>query len=119
RAGCCGHPEFPRPCASAPPGDGPRATMPRMTQPGTDSPHPYATLTPDVVLDALASVGLHGDGRLMALSSYENRVYQAVLEDGRRVVAKFYRPGRWSRAQILEEHAFAQELAEAEVPAVA
>ncbi|AVP56219.1 serine/threonine protein kinase [Pulveribacter suum] len=81
--------------------------------------HPYAALTPDVVLDALALVGLHGDGRLMALSSYENRVYQAVLEDGSRVVAKFYRPGRWSRAQILEEHAFAQELAGAEVPAVA
>ena len=101
------------------------ATMPRMTlphppePPAPDASHPYAALTPDAVLDALASVGLHGDGRLMALSSYENRVYQVVLEDGRRVVAKFYRPGRWSRAQILEEHAFAQELADAEVPAVA
>jgi len=72
-----------------------------------------------VVLDALASVGLHGDGRLLALSSYENRVYQVVLEDGSRVVAKFYRPGRWSAAQILEEHAFALELARAEVPVVA
>lgn len=80
--------------------------------------HPFATLTPDVVLDALASVGLYGDGRLMALSSYENRVYQATLEDGSRVVAKFYRPGRWSEAQILEEHAFAAELMDAEVPAV-
>jgi len=79
----------------------------------------YAGLTPDVVLDALASAGLYGDGRLMALGSYENRVYQAVLEDGTRVVAKFYRPGRWSEAQILEEHAFAQELAAAEVPMVA
>ena len=70
-----------------------------------DTPlHPYATLTPDLVLDALASVGLHGDGRLMALGSYENRVYQVTLEDGSRVVAKFYRPGRWSEAQILEEH---------------
>ena len=85
---------------------------------GTD-PHPYARLSPDQVLDALASVGLYGDGRLMALSSYENRVYQATLEDGERVVAKFYRPQRWSRAQILEEHAFAAELVEAEVPAVA
>lgn len=80
--------------------------------------HPFATLTPDVVLDALASVGLYGDGRLMALSSYENRVYQVTLEDGVRVVAKFYRPGRWSEAQILEEHAFAAELMAAEVPAV-
>ena len=80
--------------------------------------HPFATLTPDVVLDALASVGLYGDGRLMALSSYENRVYQITLEDGERVVAKFYRPGRWSAVQILEEHAFAADLMAAEVPAV-
>lgn len=80
--------------------------------------HPYARLHPDQVLDALASVGLHGDGRLMALSSYENRVYQVHLEDGARVVAKFYRPGRWSLAQIQEEHDFAAELAAAEVPAV-
>ena len=91
-----------------------------MTAPHTDDTlHPYASLTPDLVLDALASVGLYGDGRLMALGSYENRVYQATLEDGSRVVAKFYRPGRWSEAQILEEHAFSQELADAEVPVVA
>lgn len=87
------------------------------------SPHPYDALTPDVVLDALASVGLHGDGRLLALSSYENRVYQLWLEEpfegGSAVVAKFYRPGRWSDAQILEEHAFAAELVDGEVPAVA
>ncbi len=85
--------------------------------------HPYAHLTPDVVLDALATVGLHGDGRLLALSSYENRVYQAALEEPvlgcEQVVAKFYRPARWSDDAILEEHAFARELAEAEVPAVA
>lgn len=80
--------------------------------------HPYQSLTPDVVLDALASVGLYGDGRLTALSSYENRVYQIHLEDGSAVVAKFYRPGRWSEAQILEEHAFAAELMAAEIPAV-
>ena len=80
--------------------------------------HPFATLTPDVVLDALASVGLYGDGRLMALSSYENRVYQVTLEDGERVVTKFYRPERWSAAQIEEEHAFAADLMAAEVPAV-
>lgn len=78
--------------------------------------HPYETLTPDVVLDALASLGLFGDGRLMALSSYENRVYLVHLEDGQAVVVKFYRPGRWSDAQILEEHAFARELMAAEVP---
>ena len=88
-----------------------------------DARHPYESLTPDVVLDALASVGLYGDGRLLALSSYENRVYQVHLEDAFEgsaiVVAKFYRPGRWSEAQILEEHAFAQELQAAEVPAVA
>ena len=86
------------------------------------SSHPYQQLTPDAVLDALASVGLHGDGRLLALSSYENRVYQVHLEDEYEglaaVVAKFYRPGRWSEAQILEEHAFAAELMAGEVPAV-
>ena len=67
--------------------------MPTMNAP-PDTAHPYAALTPDLALDALASVGLYGDGRLMALGSYENRVYQVVLEDGSRVVAKFYRPGR-------------------------
>ncbi|MEO6974054.1 MAG: serine/threonine protein kinase [Rhodoferax sp.] len=85
----------------------------------TSPTHPYQSLTPDVVMDALASVGLHGDGRLLALSSYENRVYQIHLEDASAVVAKFYRPGRWSEAQILEEHAFAAELMAAEIPAVA
>ena len=84
----------------------------------SNAAHPYETLTPDVVMDALASVGLFGDGRLMALSSYENRVYQVHLEDGSAVVAKFYRPGRWSEAQILEEHSFAAELMAAEIPAV-
>jgi Ser/Thr protein kinase RdoA (MazF antagonist) len=80
--------------------------------------HPYQSLTPDVVMDALASVGRFGDGRQMALSSYENRVYQLHLEDGAVVVVKFYRPGRWRDAQILEEHAFAQELMAAEIPVV-
>jgi Ser/Thr protein kinase RdoA (MazF antagonist) len=80
---------------------------------------PYAGLTPETVLDALDTVGLRGDGRLLALNSYENRVYQVWLEDGGSVVAKFYRPGRWSDAQILEEHAFVHELAEHEIPAVA
>ena len=95
---------------------------PHESAPGAGE-HPYARLTPDVVLDALASVGLWGDGRLSALGSYENRVYQAGLESPAaghaQVVVKFYRPGRWSEAQILEEHAFAAELAAAEVPVVA
>jgi len=80
---------------------------------------PYARLTPDLVLDAITACGLWPDGRLLALNSYENRVWQAGLEEGAPVVAKFYRPGRWSDAAILEEHAFAHELAEAELPMVA
>mgnify|MGYP003756600755 CR=1 FL=1 len=89
-----------------------------MHDPMDNNIHPYQSLTPDVVMDALASVGLYGDGRQMALSSYENRVYQLHLEDGPVVVAKFYRPGRWSDAQILEEHSFSLELMAAEVPVV-
>jgi Ser/Thr protein kinase RdoA (MazF antagonist) len=80
---------------------------------------PYDGLTPDAVLDALESIGLRGDGRLLALNSYENRVYQVSLEDDSYRVAKFYRPERWSDAQILEEHAFGAELAEREIPVVA
>lgn len=82
----------------------------------------YSQLDPQQVLDALEAVGLHGDGRVLQLNSYENRVFQVFLEDAheghRAVVAKFYRPGRWSDAQILEEHSFALELAAAEVPVV-
>jgi Ser/Thr protein kinase RdoA (MazF antagonist) len=81
--------------------------------------HPYAALTPEVVLDALSALDMRPDGRLLALSSYENRVYQVWLDDDPPVVAKFYRPGRWSDAQIDEEHAFAKELAEREIPVVA
>lgn len=80
---------------------------------------PYTDLGPGGVLDALDAVGLQGDGRLIQLNSYENRVFQVFLEGGRVVVAKFYRPGRWSDAQILEEHAFAAELARAEIPVAA
>ncbi|HET9470903.1 MAG TPA: serine/threonine protein kinase, partial [Usitatibacter sp.] len=88
---------------------------------------PYSSLTPDAVLNALEGLGLACDGRLLALNSYENRVYQVGLEEALpgappsprpMVVAKFYRPGRWSDAQILEEHAFALELAAAEIPVV-
>ena len=77
---------------------------------------PFAGLDPDTVLDALDGVGLRGDGRLIQLNSYENRVFQVFLEDGRVVVAKFYRPRRWSDAQICEEHAFVNELAANEIP---
>jgi Ser/Thr protein kinase RdoA (MazF antagonist) len=80
---------------------------------------PYANLTPDHVLDAISTCGLYPDGRLLALNSYENRVWQVGIEDAQPVVAKFYRPGRWTDAAILEEHAFALELAEAELPMVA
>ena len=79
---------------------------------------PYGRLTPDVVLNAIDSAGLVTDGRQLALNSYENRVFQVGLEGGSFVVAKFYRPGRWSDVQILEEHGFIAELAEREIPAV-
>ena len=78
----------------------------------------FSNLDPQQVLRSLDAVGLRGDGRILQLNSYENRVFQVFLEDGRVVVAKFYRPGRWSEAQIVEEHAFALELAAAEVPVV-
>jgi Ser/Thr protein kinase RdoA (MazF antagonist) len=81
--------------------------------------HPYAGLTPDVVLDACDAAGFRADGRLLPLNSYENRVYQVWLEDGTSRVLKFYRPGRWSDAQIAEEHAFASELEQREIPVVA
>jgi len=80
---------------------------------------PYAGLTPDAVLDALEGAGLRPDGRLQALNSYENRVYQFGIEDEQPLVAKFYRPGRWTDAQILEEHEFVLELAAREIPVVA
>jgi Ser/Thr protein kinase RdoA (MazF antagonist) len=83
------------------------------------SVHPYASLKPEVILDAVESTGLRADGRLLALNSYENRVYQIGIEDALPVVAKFYRPGRWSEAAIREEHGFALELAAEEVPVVA
>ena len=79
---------------------------------------PFSALTPDFVLDALDSIGLRGDGRLLALNSFENRVYQAGMENGTSLVAKFYRPARWTDAAILEEHAFVAVLAEREIPVV-
>lgn len=79
----------------------------------------FEDLTPDLILDAIESVGIYAESGLLALNSYENRVYQFKAEDGLRYVVKFYRPERWSKAQIQEEHDFAFELAEAEVPVVA
>jgi len=79
---------------------------------------PFSELTPDIVLDALDSIGFNGDGRLLGLNSYENRVYQAGTEAGPPLIAKFYRPERWTDAEILEEHAFVAMLAEREIPVV-
>jgi Ser/Thr protein kinase RdoA (MazF antagonist) len=81
--------------------------------------HPYSRLAPELVLAAVDRIGYASDGRLLALNSFENRVYQVGVDDGAFVVAKFYRPGRWSDAAIREEHAFALELAEAELPVLA
>jgi Ser/Thr protein kinase RdoA (MazF antagonist) len=80
---------------------------------------PYQNLTPTLILDAVDGCGYRCDGRLLALNSYENRVYQVWLDDGRALVAKFYRPQRWSDVAILEEHAFAAELAGREIPVAA
>jgi len=80
---------------------------------------PFAGLTPDAVLDAAEALGLEPDGRLFALNSYENRVYRLGRVDAEPVVLKFYRAARWSDAQILEEHAYAIELAAAELPVAA
>ncbi len=90
----------------------------------TDSPtasdaHPYDALTPDVVCNAVETIGVVADGRLLALNSYENRVYQVGVEDREPVIVKFYRPGRWSDAAINEEHEFAAELQARDIPVVA
>lgn len=82
-------------------------------------PRPFAALTPDAVLDAAEAAGLAPDGHVFALNSYENRVYRVGRNAGPPVVVKFYRAGRWSDSQILEEHAFATELAAAEIAVVA
>jgi Ser/Thr protein kinase RdoA (MazF antagonist) len=84
-----------------------------------DAGRPYASLDPDCVLGALESLGLVPDGRFLALNSYENRVYQVWMDEGQPLVAKFYRPARWSDEQIREEHAFACELEDLEIPVCA
>lgn len=94
-------------------------TMPRSTVTKSASATPYAALTPDRVLETAEQLGLQPDGSLFALNSYENRVYRVGREAESPIVLKFYRAGRWSDAQILEEHRFAAELAAAEIPVVA
>jgi len=89
-----------------------------VTKIGDPPPQNFSNLTPDCVLSAVESVGFHTDSRLLALNSYENRVYQIGIEGGAPLVAKFYRPERWTGAAILEEHAFVQELVEREIPVV-
>ena len=86
-----------------------------MTAPG----HPFQALTPDLVMTAVESRGFRCDCRILALNSYENRVFQVGIEDEAPLIAKFYRPGRWSDAQLREEHQFTLELAEHELPVVA
>jgi Ser/Thr protein kinase RdoA (MazF antagonist) len=83
------------------------------------TPHPYDRLNPDMIIDAVESVGYLSDARLLALNSYENRVYQVGIEDSAPLIAKFYRPDRWSTAQIQEEHHFSLELQDAEISVVA
>ncbi|HEY3307757.1 MAG TPA: serine/threonine protein kinase [Desulfuromonadaceae bacterium] len=81
--------------------------------------HPYQSLTPDLIMDAIESQGFRCDCRTFALNSYENRVYQVGIEDGQPLIAKFYRPERWEDEQIIDEHLFCFELAEHELPVVA
>lgn len=81
--------------------------------------HPFEKLTPDFIMDAIESQGYRCDGRNLALNSYENRVYQIGIEDSIPLIAKFYRPERWTREQILEEQAFSFELADQELPVIA
>jgi Ser/Thr protein kinase RdoA (MazF antagonist) len=85
----------------------------------TDNNKPYANLDPHFILAAIDSAGFHTNGSLFALNSYENRVYQVGIEDAEPLIAKFYRPHRWSDAAILEEHQFAIELLEHDIPVVA
>ena len=75
-----------------------------------NSEHPYDQLTPDFVLDAVESIGLETDSRILSLNSYENRVYQVGIEESLPLIAKFYRPFRWTKEAILEEHQFTQNL---------
>lgn len=94
----------------------PQSTNPQSTNP--QNPHPFARLSPEYVIEAVESTGRLSDLRVFALNSYENRVYQIGIEDETPIIAKFYRPERWSDAQILEEHRFSQQLVEADLPVI-
>lgn len=85
---------------------------------GDDATLAFADLQPEDIVSTLADIGFACDGRFLALNSYENRVYQIGIEDDRPVVAKFYRPGRWSDESIVEEHEFSIALADQEIPVV-
>ena len=97
--------------------DAPGILDPQASEPEASTP--YDRLSPDLIGDALESAGLEPNGSLLALNSFENRVYQAGLFDESFVVTKFYRPNRWTTEQINEEHAFTQELLNAELSVVA
>jgi len=90
-----------------------------MKELSPETNHPFSQLHPERVLEAAEALGMITDGRLLPLNSYENRVWQIGLEDGDPMIAKFYRPGRWSNESILEEHAFTAELAAAGLSVVA
>ncbi len=97
---------------------GDQRTAPLARRALADGEAPFSTLTPDAILAAVESLGFHCDGRVLALNSYENRVYRVGIDDAPAKVVKFYRPGRWTDAAILEEHAFSAELAAAELSVV-
>ncbi len=84
----------------------------------TANTHPYDDLTPDLVIEAVEALGYWSDARLLALNSYENRVYQVGIEDEKPLIAKFYRPERWTQEQIREDHQFCQQLAKQDLPIV-
>ncbi|MCK7594819.1 serine/threonine protein kinase [Pseudomarimonas salicorniae] len=93
--------------------------LPALPADDTATPdHPFSGLDPQAVVEALEALGLPCDGRVLALNSYENRVFRVGIEDAAPLIAKFYRPGRWTDAAIAEEQAFAAELAAANVPVV-
>ena len=89
-----------------------------MTSAAPSQLHPFDRLTPDFLIDAIESQGLLCDGRFFPLNSYENRVYQIGIEDAEPLIAKFYRPQRWTDEQILEEHEYCLELVGHELPVV-
>ena len=97
----------------------PRYVAAMNDDPAAASSVPFSALSPDTVIEAIEAAGFLCDGRVLALGSYENRVYQVGIEDADPLVVKFYRPGRWTDAAIAEEHSFARELAAAEIPVIA